>query len=256
MAWVVLAISLQRKQSSVRKNPLRMYARNVPGAANRSQVQFVRLTGNNTGTNPWGYTPKIDPSNPARNTNYFVLPMQSVSFTLPMRTAILDDIDTLITTVEEDIAAEMATLEGLSMVRNNDQAGSTTTATGATDGLRGLATYAAGTPAYGTSGAGLTNGLHTIANVNFSLAAAAIVKYQALESVVNALPPAYWNEPSVCWMIHPEMIKALRLLTDANGLPIFLDFGDYDAGPAGGFGGMPKPMGKLRVASQYLLMPT
>ena len=59
---------------------------------------------------------------------------------------------------------EFANIEGASMVLNNDQAGSTTTVNGGTNGLRGLNMYSSNSSsaAYGTSGTAITNGIQML----------------------------------------------------------------------------------------------
>ena len=213
-------------------NPLRAYTRSH-SANGKSDVSYTRRTGNATPANPWGYPVTNNTGTPNYDTTFWQIPTRAVAFQLPIRTAVLDQVDGLSAEVERDIMMELGTLEGLSAMRNGDQSGSTTTATGATSGLRGLSTYPSGTAAYGSSGRNLTDGVHTIANVNFSLAAADTAKYASIEDATNSLPAQYWQR-NPCWMVHPSAITYLRKLKDSNGLPIFLDFGDYDAAPVGG----------------------
>jgi hypothetical protein len=92
-------------------------------------------------------------------------------------------------------------LEGQSMVLNSDQAGSGTTSTGATNGLRGLDMYASGaTSAFGSSGTAITNGIHTIATVSNG---GTTVTYNKVVNMANALPPQYWSLDSTAWHISP-----------------------------------------------------
>jgi hypothetical protein len=133
-----------------------------------SDAQFVAKTGNAANsTNPWGYTFTPNSGSPNVNTSIWQLPVRVLVAQLPIRTAVLSDVNGLDATLVEDLALEFAQLEGQSMVLNSDQAGSTTTSTGATNGLRGLDSYTSGaTSAFGTSGTAITNGIHTIATVS------------------------------------------------------------------------------------------
>ena len=107
-------------------NPLRMMAREIPVIG--SDVQFVAKTGNAANsTNPWGYTFTPDSGSPNINTSIWQLPVRVLVAQLPIRTAVLSDVNNLDATLAEDLALEFAQLEGASMVQNNDQSGSTTT---------------------------------------------------------------------------------------------------------------------------------
>lgn len=120
------------------------------------------------------------------------------------------------------------------MVLNNDQVGSTTTAYGATNGLRGLNSYAGAagsynpgqitTAAFGTSGYATSDGLSSIATydqtVTNGYGAANNVKYIDLIQFIHSLPQQYWNAGNT-FMIHPLMLAGIRGLTDDNGTPVF-----------------------------------
>ena len=150
---------------------------------------------------------------------------------LPVRLAALDDINGLEAGLLEDLAMEFASVEGASMATNNDQAGSTTTITGGTEGLRGLDSYLSGaTAAYGTSGAAMTNGIHTLATVSLS---GTTVTYNKIVDIANALPPQYWAR-GCTWQMTPTMIQTLRQLKDTNNLPLFLELGEPGEGGAVG----------------------
>ena len=217
-------------------NPLRQGARIIPVAG--SDAQFVAKTGNATDpTNPWGYVVPNNTGTPNSNTSIWQLPVRVVSAVLPVRTAVLSDVNNLPETLAEDLALEFAQLEGASMAINNDQAGSTTTTTGGTSGLRGLNTYTSGaSSAYGTSGTAITNGLHTIAAIS---TAGAAVTYNNITAVANALPAQYWALPGTAWQIAPATIMALRQLKDAQGMPVFLELGDSDGASVGRIFGWP-----------------
>ena len=123
------------------------------------------------------------------------------------------------------------------MIVNNDQAGSTTTATGATNGLRGLnhypganGTYTAGTistAAFGTSGSGATSGLHSIATYdqltsNVNTVGANAITYKDVINFVYSLPQQYWTN-SARFVINPVLLQAIRGLVDSQGRPIYVD---------------------------------
>lgn len=208
-------------------NPFRQAARVVP--VNGSDMQFVAKTGNatNQAGNPWGYTVQNDSGSPDTNTTIWQLPVRVVAASLPIRSAVLSDVNNLQGALVEDLMLEFAQLEGASMAVNSDQAGSTTTTTGATNGLRGLNMYLDGAAsAYGTSGTAITNGIHTIATQTATTA----VKYADLYAAASKLPSQYWSLPGTAWHMSPAVIQTLRSETDLQGLPIMLESGDDDGG--------------------------
>ena len=217
-------------------NPLRQGSRQI--AVNGSDAQFVAKTGNAANsTNPWGYTFTPNSGSPNVNTSIWQLPVRVLVAQLPIRTAVLSDVNNLDATLVEDLALEFAQLEGQSMVLNNDQAGSTTTSYGATDGLRGLDSYTSGsTSAFGSSGTAITDGIHTIATVSNGGVA---VTYNKMVNMANALPAQYWALESTAWQISPAMIQTLRQLKDSQGLPLFLEIGDADGAAVGRVFGWP-----------------
>jgi HK97 family phage major capsid protein len=217
-------------------NPFRMGSRIVPVAG--SDMQFVAKTGNATNqTNPWGYPVQNNVGTPNTNTSIWQLPVRVVTAQLPIRSAVMSDVNGLESTIVEDLALEFAQVEGASMAVNNDQAGSTSAATGATSGLRGLDMYAsASASAYGTSGTAITNGIHSIATVAQTGGG---VVYNNIVDVVNAFPSQYWAMPGNAWHISPAMIDSLRSLKDSQGLPLFLEVGDEDGAAVGRMFGFP-----------------
>ena len=217
-------------------NPLRQGSRQI--AVNGSDAQFVAKTGNAANsTNPWGYTFTPNSGSPNVDTSIWQLPVRVLVAQLPIRTAVLSDVNGLDATLVEDLALEFAQLEGQSMVTNNDQAGSTTTSTGATNGLRGLDSYTSGaTSAFGSSGTAITNGIHTIATVSNGGVA---VTYNKMTNMANALPAQYWSLPTTAWQMTPTMIQTLRQLKDSQGLPLFLEIGDADGAAVGRVFGWP-----------------
>jgi HK97 family phage major capsid protein len=190
-------------------NPIREMSRVIP--ASGSSVQFVAKTGNAANsTNPFGYTFTPNSGSPNINTTIWQLPTRVISAQLPIRSAVMSDVNYLNETLVEDLMLEFAQIEGASMVLNNDQAGSTTTINGATNGLRGLNMYTtAASSAYGTSGTAITNGIHSIATYT---QAAAAVSYSDITDMVRLFPAQYWNLPGTAWMMHPQTIHELRNL--------------------------------------------
>lgn len=211
-------------------NPMRGVSRNV--ATDGATYQFRVKTGNAGAA--WGYAIQNNGGATTEATSIWQLNMQDINVQFPIRTAALDDIDGLESNVVDDMLQEFSQQEGLSMILNNDQSGSTTTAYGATDGLRGLnqypgnnGSYAGGTistAAFGSSGTAATNGLHSIATYDQTTtnAAASVnnVKYIDLIQFVHNLPQQYWNAGN-CFVINPIMLAGIRGLVDSNGTPVF-----------------------------------
>jgi len=209
-------------------NPIREMSRVIP--ASGSSVQFVAKTGNATNsTNPFGYTFTPDSGSPNINTSIWQLPTRVISAQLPVRSAVMSDVNYLNETLVEDLMLEFAQIEGASMVLNNDQAGSTTTINGATNGLRGLNMYtSAVSSAFGTSGTAITNGIHSIATYT---QAAAAVSYSDITDMTRLFPAQYWNLPGTAWMMHPQTIHELRNLgTGGAAIRQFAETGDDDGG--------------------------
>lgn len=211
-------------------NPFRQVSRQIITIG--SDEAFVVKTGNSSDTtNPWGYGINTNEGSPNQATSFWQLPIRCVNAVLPVRTAILDDIDNLEETIAMDLALEFSQNEANSMMFNNDQAGSTTTAYGATSGLRGLNSYPGSTvaAAFGSNGSAITNGIHTVLQVQ--QAGAAAVTYDDIANLMAALPPQYLFKPETCWMMHPTTIGALRKLKGVGGgAPMFIESGDDDGG--------------------------
>ena len=222
-------------------NPFRQAARMV--TTNGSDEQFVAKTGNATNqTNPWGYPVQNNVGTPGTNTSIWQLPVRAVTAQLPIRTAVLSDVNALEQALVDDLMLEFSQVEAASMAINSDQTGSTTVTTGATSGLRGLDMYASGSvAAYGTSGTSITSGIHTLATVAQTGGG---VTYDNIVDVVNAFPSQYWPLPGNAWHIRPSMIDSLRKLKDGQGLPLFVETGDDDGGAVAymfGFKVVPNP---------------
>lgn len=213
-------------------NPFRMGSRNIK-KTDRSAVQFVAKTGNALNqTNPWGYAFTPNSGTPNTSTTIWQLPTRVLAASLPIRTAAMDDINGLYEELIADLILEFGQQEGLSMAQNNDQAGSATTTTGGTDGLRGLDYYtSASASAFGTSGTAMTNGIHSIATVSLG---GSPVAYNNIVTAASTLPAQYWALPTTAWHIHPDMILMLRELKDTQGLPLFLELGEPGEGGAVG----------------------
>jgi len=224
-------------------NPFRIGARQVP--CNNSDMMFVAKLGNSANaTNPWGYTFTPNTGSPNTATSIWQLPVRTLVAQLPIRTAVYNDINNLPTTIIDDKVLEFSQLEGESMAINDDQAGSTTTSTGATSGLRGLDSYVtAGASAFGTSGSAITNGIHSIATVSFG---GVTPTYNKIVDIANALPAQYWTLPGTAWHMRPQMIQTLRQLKDSQNLPLFLEIGEADGAAVGNVFGWPV------IANSYL----
>lgn len=214
------------------QNPFRMGTRNIKAPGN-SAVAFVAKTGNATNqTNPWGYTFTPNSGTPNTATSFWQLPTRVITAQLPVRIAALDDINGLEAELVEDLVLEFSQVEAASMAINDDQAGSSTTSTGATEGLRGLDMYvSAAASAFGTSGAAITNGIHSIATVSLG---GVTVTYNKIVDIANALPSQYWSLPGCAWHMTPTMIQTLRQLKDTANLPLFLELGEPGEGGAVG----------------------
>lgn len=198
-----------------------------------SDEAFVVKKGDSTliqsgSNNPWGYSIKSNVGNDS--VAFWQLPVQVINTTVPVRTAVLSDVNYLNETIAMDMALEFAQQEALSMMYNNDQSGSTTVNYGATDGLRGLNSYPGSTSAaaFGTNGSAITNGVHTVLQV--AQASNTAVVYDDLASLMAALPAQYKKKPTTCWMMHPSTVMALRKLKASSSANNFLEVGDEDGG--------------------------
>jgi HK97 family phage major capsid protein len=172
--------------------------------------------------NPWGYYP-INNNNAASGyaTSFWQLPLRAIQASVPIRTAVLSDINNLQESIVKDIALEFAQQESLSMMFNNDQAASTTGYYGGTLGLRGLNSYTTSdsAAAFGSNGPLITNGIHTV--LTFTLASASAVIVNDLADIYASLPPQYLLDPTCAWMMSPSTLSVLRKLAANTG--IFLD---------------------------------
>jgi len=210
-------------------NPFRQGARQIKVAG--SSVQFVAKTGNAaSSTNPWTYTFTPNTGSPNIDTTIWQLPTRVITAQLPIRTAVMSDVNYLNETLVEDLFMEFSQLEAQSMASNNDQAGSTTTTTGGTNGLRGLNYYAGAagaTAAYGTSGTAITNGIHTLTTIGHTHTA---LDYELLVDMANGLPGQYWSMPGTAWMMSPSALVELRKYAHGSGSYSLVETGDDDGG--------------------------
>lgn len=213
-------------------NPMRGLSRTV--ATDGSSYQFRVKTGNAGAA--WGYGIQNNGATTTEDTSIWQLVLQDLNVQFPIRTAALDDIDGLEANVVDDMLAEFAQAEALSMIQNNDQAAQGAgNPYGGTNGLRGLdqyagaaATYAGGsstTAAFGTSGTGSTSGLHSLATydqitTNANTVGANNIQYKDVINTIYALPQQYWT-PNTKFMVSPILAQAIRGLQDTNGRPIF-----------------------------------
>ena len=211
-------------------NPMRGLSRTV--ATDGSSYQFRVKTGNAGAA--WGYGIQNNGTATTEDTTIWQLVLQDLNVQFPIRTAALDDIDGLEANVVDDMLAEFAQSEALSMIQNNDQ-GATTLPYGGSNGLRGLdqyagsnATYTGGTTstaAFGSSGTGSTSGLHSLATYdqltsNVNTVGANAIQYKDVINLIYALPQQYWTS-NAKFMVNPVLAQAIRGLQDTNGRPIF-----------------------------------
>lgn len=213
-------------------NPFRRAGARIINSIGSNEA-FVVKTGNASlvqdgANNPWGYAVNTDVGNVA--VQFWQLALQVINTTVPIRTAVLEDVNALEESVVTDLALEFAQQEALSMMLNNDQAGSTTVQTGATDGLRGLNSYpnSLSAAAFGTNGSAATDGRHTVLGV--AQASNSAITYDDLANLMAALPPQYKRTPTTCWMMHPNTVNALRKLKASTSANNFLEVGDDDGG--------------------------
>ena len=228
-------------------NPFRIGARQVKYTG--SAAQFVAKTGNAANsTNPWLYAVVPNSGSPNIATTTWQLPTRVIAAQLPIRSAVLSDINGLDSAIVNDLILEFSQLEAASMALNNDQAGSTSTATGGVNGLRGLITYLLNstTAQYGTSGTAITNGIHTIVYESVSATAPT---YDDLVNTLNKLPPQYWYRPNTAWHMHPGLIALLRNMKATGGQPLLLEVGDGDGGSVTHIFGIPV------IPNSYLSAP-
>jgi len=237
-----------------RANPLRLVSRQI--VTTGSAEAFVVKTGNSQdSTNPWGYGINTNEGTPNQQTAFWQLPVRVVNAVLPVRTAVLSDIDNLEPVLEMDLALEFAQVEAQSMMFNNDQTGTTTTAYGGTNGLRGLNSYPGSTSAasFGTNGSGITNGIHTVLQV--AQASNSAVTYDDLANLMAAIPSQYLFQESTAWVMHPTTIGALRRLkASTGGSPMFTEVGDDDGGSVVNIFGhrvIPNPYMDVTGAGKY-----
>lgn len=214
-------------------NPLRDGSRIIQTIG--SDQAFVAKVGNatlieNSTNNPWGYPINNNTGSPNIATSFWQLPVRSLNAGLPIRTAVMADIDMLEEAIVDDLMMEFSQQEALGMMFNSDQAGSTTVNYGATSGLRGLNSYTGSTSAaaFGTSGSAITNGLHTVLEV--AQASASAVAYDDLANLQSALPSQYLYKDTTAWMMHPTTIGALRKLKASGSSNNFIEVGDDDGG--------------------------
>jgi HK97 family phage major capsid protein len=241
-------------------NPLRGVCRTV--ATDGSSYQFRVKTGDAGAT--FGYSIQNNGAATTVGTAIWQIQLKDLNCQFPIRTAALDDIDGLEATVVDDMLAEFAQAEARSMVQNNDQAGSTTTSTGGTNGLRGLDSYAGAAaaytggaitaPAFGSSGTATSDGMHTMATydqitTNANTVAANNVSYKDIINFIYSLPQDYWTETARI-VVNPIFLSGVRGLTDNNGRAVYVDGLARNDGIVGELAGFPV------VINRYLDNPS
>lgn len=216
-------------------NPIRYLSRVVNTIG--SDEAFVVKKGDATliqdGTNnPWGYPVQTNTGD--ESVAFWQISLKALTATVPVREAVLADVNNLEEALVGDIALEFAQQEALSMMLNNDlSTGDSTPQTGQTYGLRGLNYYGGSTTAaaWGSNGSSTSAGRHVMLEVAAGTAGA--IAYDDLTALASALPAQYWNLESTAWMMHPTTIQYLRELKDLQGLPLFLEIGDKDGDAVG-----------------------
>ena len=222
-------------------NPIRMMSRVINTIG--SDEAFVVKKGNATviqtsTTNPWNYDIKSDVGNDS--VAFWQISAKCINATVPVRTAVLSDVNALDESIVQDIALEFAQQEALSMMLNNDQStGTATPQTGSTYGLRGLNFYPGSTTAaaFGANGSGVTNGVHTILQVQ--QATATTLVYDDIVNLSTALPPQYWGLPGTAWHMHPSYISQIRQYAHGGGGYSLVETGEMGEGPAVNILGFP-----------------
>lgn len=237
-------------------NPIRAAGARVISTIGSDEA-FVVKKGNATliqdgSNNPWGYGIQDNVGNDS--VAFWQLPIRVINATVPVRTAVLSDVNGLNETIAMDMALEFAQQEALSMMFNNDQSGSTTVNYGATDGLRGLNSYTNSTSAaaFGSNGSAITNGIHTVLAV--AQASNTAVAYDDLANLEAALPAQYKFKPTTAWMMHPTTINQLRKLKASSSANNFLEVGDSDGGAVVyifGYPVVPNPYMSTTAAGAY-----
>jgi HK97 family phage major capsid protein len=216
-------------------NPLRDGSRIIQTIG--SDQAFVVKTGNatliqNSTNNPWGYPINNNTGSPNIATAFWQLPVRDLNAGVPVRSAVMNDINGLEESIVSDLMLEFAQQEALAMMFNNDQSGSTTANYGATSGVRGLNSYAGSTSAaaFGSSGSAITNGVHTMLQVAQATGTALV--YDDLVNLQLALPSQYLYKDTTAWMMHPQTIHNLRNLSasGSNASKLFSELGSEDGG--------------------------
>ena len=188
-------------------NPLRDGSRIIQTIG--SDQAFVVKTGNatlieNGSNNPWGYPVNNNTGSPNIATSFWQLPVRSINAGVPIRSAVMSDINGIEEAIASDLMLEFSQQESLSMMFNDDQA------------------------AFGTSGSAMTNGLHTILEVQQT--AHQQVAYDDLANLQAALPSQYLYKETTAWMMHPTTIGELRKLKASGSNNNFIEVGDYEGG--------------------------
>ena len=84
------------------------------------------------------------------------------------------------------------------------------------------------------SGTNEPRGVVTAATAGITAAGAAVITYTDLLGLKHSVDPAYRRQPKTGWMFNDASLKALKLLVDANGRPLFIAGGTAQGiqGPA------------------------
>ncbi len=72
------------------------------------------------------------------------------------------------------------------------------------------------------SGSGAPHGIVGAATAGVTTASATAITYDEIVDQLHTVDPAYRNNPSCKWMFHDDTVRAIRLIKDSYGRPIFL----------------------------------
>ena len=216
-------------------NPLRGIARTV--GTSGSDYTFVSKVGN-AGV-AYGYTPNVTTAGATNTLDTAIwnttLASQNVQFST--RTAILDDIPGLESSLIDDLMLEFSQVEGQTSIGNDFNVASTTPLLGGANAWRGLdfypgaaATYTGGGTTLGSIVAGGNHNLGTYDQLTKNITGGANnVSYKDLINFIHALPVPYWS-PNNKFLVSPLFLAGLRGLTDTTGASVLYRYNAQDRG--------------------------
>ena len=215
-------------------NPLRGIARTV--GTSGSDYTFVAKVGNSGVA--YGYTPNVTTAGATNtlDTAIWNVTLSSQNVQFATRTAILDDVPGLESSLIDDLMLEFSQVEGQTSV-GNDFTGSTTPTLGGANAWRGLDFYAGANATY-TGGTATTASIVAAGNHNLgtydqitknATGGANNVSYKDLINFIHSLPVPYWS-PNNKFMVSPTFLAGLRGLTDTAGASVLYRYNAQDRG--------------------------